>query len=207
MNDDLPEFWSFNRSRDESLIRTEDLQWRGPFSWIGFGQNNKLEPTPNVSGVYLFTFEYRDGYILRSVGITNSMKRRFSQHTREYLEGNYTILDVEYAKVGIRKEIWHGWGYAKRHRDEFLKHKNYILPFIKKELEAYRIFITKVDDKRIRERLEFAIVHSIYGSKEPWSNLIDGGMALRGRFNCEIPIEVRNVCSSKIYGLPEKLEI
>jgi len=41
------------------------------------------------------------------------------------LEGNYTILDVEYAKVGIRKEIWHGWGYAKRHRDEFLKHKNY----------------------------------------------------------------------------------
>jgi hypothetical protein len=58
MNDDLPEFWSFNRSRDESLIRTEDLQWRGPFSWIGFGQNNKLQPTPNVSGVYLFTFEY-----------------------------------------------------------------------------------------------------------------------------------------------------
>jgi hypothetical protein len=78
MNGNLPEFWSFNRSRDELLIRAEDLQWRGPFSWIGFEKNNKLEPTPDVSGVYLFTFEYNDGYILRSVGITNSMKRRFS---------------------------------------------------------------------------------------------------------------------------------
>ena len=37
--------------------------------------------------------------------------------------------------------------------------------------------------------------------------MIDGGMALRGRVNDEIPIEVRNVCSYKVYGLSEKLEI
>ncbi len=50
-------------------------------------------------------------------------------------------------------------------------------------------------------------MQSIYSPNEPWADLVDGGMALRGRFNDEIPIEVRNVCSYKVYGLPEKLEI
>ena len=117
------------------------------------------------------------------------------------------MLNMQELVFGIRKEIWHGWGYAKEHRDEFSRHKDYILQFVKKELEAYRLFITEVEDKRKRERIEFAIVQSVYGSKEPWANLIDGGMALRGRFSDEIPIEVRNVCSYKVYGLSEKLEI
>ena len=207
MKKSFPEFWSFNRLKDASLIKTEDVLWHGPFSWIGFEQANNLKPIPDIAGVYLFTFEYKDGYILRSVGVTNSMKRRFSQHTREYRRGNYNVLDVEYARIGIRKEIWHGWEYAKEHRDEFSRHKDYILQFVKKELKAYRIFITEVEDKRKRERIEFAIVQSVYGSKEPWADLIDGGMALRGRFNDEIPIEARNVCLYKVYGLLEKLEI
>ena len=94
----LPQFWSFNRTRDASMIKTENLIWQGPFSWIGYEKISELEPVPDVAGVYLFTFEYSDGYILRSVGVTNSMKRRFVQHTREYKKGNYTLLDVEAAK-------------------------------------------------------------------------------------------------------------
>mgnify|MGYP000846718101 FL=1 len=80
------------------MIKTENLIWQGPFSWIGYEKISELEPVPDVAGVYLFTFEYSDGYILRSVGVTNSMKRRFVQHTREYKKGNYTLLDVEAAK-------------------------------------------------------------------------------------------------------------
>lgn len=90
----IPQFWSFNRERDASKINTEKLVWQGPFSWTGYEQTNGLEPIPNIAGVYLFTFEYLDGYILRSVGITKSMKRRFAQHAREYKKGNYTLLDV-----------------------------------------------------------------------------------------------------------------
>lgn len=201
------EFWSFNRLRDTSLIKAEDLLWRGPFSWIGFEKVNKLKPIPDISGVYLFTFEYKDGYILRSVGVTNSMKRRFSQHAREYRKGNYTVLDIECAKIGVRKERWHGWGYAKAHQTEFLEHKDTILKFVEKELQAYRLFVTEVTDKRKRERIEFAIMQNIYGSKEPWADLVDGGMALKGRDNYEIPIEVRNVCSYRLYGLSKILEV
>ena len=207
MKKSLPDFWSFNRSRDDSLIKKEEILWQGPFSWIGFEQINKLKPIPDISGVYLFTFEYKGGYIVRLVGVTNSMKRRFSQHAREYKKGNYTVLDVECAKRGLRKEIWHGCGYAKAHQAEFLEHRDIILKSVKKELESYRLFVTEVAEKRKRERIEFAIMQSIYTSKEPWADLVDGGMALRGRSNYEIPTEVRNVCSSKIYGLPEVLEV
>lgn len=32
-------------------------------------------------------------------------------------------------------------------------------------------------------------------------------MALRGRYNYELPIEMKNVCLHKLYGLPDILEI
>lgn len=200
-------FWSFNRSKDVDLIKTEEIIWEGPFSWNGFAHINKLKPIPDTAGVYLFTFEYKDGYILRSAGVTNSTKRRFAQHTREYRKGNYTILDVESAKLGERKEVWHGWEYAKAHRDEFIKHKDFIMESVEKELEAYRLFVAETAEKRKRERIEFTVVQNIYSSQEPWADLVDRGMALRGRFNKEIPIKIRNICSSKIYGLPEILEV
>lgn len=207
MEESLPTFWSFNRFRDVSLIKTEDIVWQGPFSWPGFDPINSLIPVPDIAGVYLLTFEYKDGYILRGAGHTNSMKRRFSQHKREYMAGRYTVLDVKSANRGERKEIWHGWGYAKTHQDEFLRHKDYILQSVEKELASYNLFITEVADRPKRERIEFAVMQSAYLSKEAWSDLVDGQMALRGRGNYEIPIEARNICHCKIYGIPEMFEI
>lgn len=207
MKNALPRFWSFNRVRDASMIKKEDLVWQGPFSWIGYEQINESKPIPDIAGVYLFTFEYLDGYILRSVGVTNSMKRRLAQHTREYKKGNYTLLDVESAKTGLRKELWHGWQYAKEHQDTFLENKDIILEFVEKELISYRLFISEIADRRKRERIEAALLINAYSSKEPWHDLIDGGMALRGRYNYEIPIEVKNVCSHQLYGLPGTIEI
>jgi hypothetical protein len=207
MKEKLPQFWCFNRIRDASLIKTKALIWQGPFSWIGYEQGNNLEPIPDIAGVYLITFEYIGGYILRSVGVTNSMKRRLSEHTREYFRGNYTLLDVESAKVGVRKELWHGWQYAKRHRSIYLDNKDIILELAEKELIAYRIFISEVADRRKRERIEAAILVNTYSSKALWADLIDGGMSLRSRYNREIPIQVKNVCAHKVYGLPELMEI
>lgn len=166
-----------------------------------------MKPIPDVAGVYLFTFEYKDGYILRSVGVTKSMKKRFAEHTREYNNGNYSVLDVECAKRGVREELWHGWQYAKEHHNQFLEHKDFILALVRKELISYRLFITEIPDRRERERLEAAILVNTYGSKEPWADLVDGGMALRGRFNYETPIEIRNVCQHKVHGLPEIINI
>lgn len=207
MEESLLKFYSFNRFRDASLIEAEDIVWQGPFSWPGYNQINNLVPIPNVAGVYLFTFKYKDGYILRGAGHTNSMKRRFSEHKREYMSGRYTVLDAESACRGERKEIWHGWGYAKKHQDEFLRYKDYILKSAEKELASYNLFVTEIADIRKRERIEFAVMQNAYCSKEPWSDLVDGGTALRGRATSEIPIEARTICSHKIYGIPDRFEI
>ena len=203
----LPEFWSFNRLRDAALISAEDVLWQGPFSWPGFDHMNALAPLPDVAGVYLFTFAYQDGYILRSAGYTSSTRRRLSQHKREFMAGRYTVLDVSAAQKGERKELWHGWGYAKAHQDEFLQHKDFILKAAETELAATSLFVAEIADKRMQARIEFAIIQNAYLSKAPWGDLVDGEMALRGRANCEIPIEVRNVCPCKIYGIPEVFEI
>ena len=48
---------------------------------------------------------------------------------------------------------------------------------------------------------------SIYSSKEPWADLVDGGMALKGRYNSEMPIEIQNICPVNLHGLPKILEI
>lgn len=203
----LPCFWSFNRLRDVSLIKTEDIIWRGPFSWPGYEQVNKIKVVPDIAGVYLFTFEYKGGFILRLVGVTNSMKRRFQEHTREYVKGRYTVLDVDSAKNGIRKELWHGWQYARDHQKQFFSYKNRIMELVEKELRAYRIFITQVDNRRKRERIEAALLIDIYSSTERWADLFDGGMSFRRRYNYEMPIRVRSICRCKLYGLPETVEI
>jgi hypothetical protein len=89
----------------------------------------------------------------------------------------------------------------------FLKNKTNILNSIEDELCAYRLFIADVTDEKIRKRIEFAIMHNIYFSKQPWADLVDGCMALSGRSNKDIPVNLINICSNIIYGLPQILEI
>jgi hypothetical protein len=81
------------------------------------------------------------------------------------------------------------------------------LKSVENELASYNLFVAEIADKRKRERIEFAIVQNAYLSKEPWGDLVDGGMALRGRASYEIPIEIRNMSPYKIYGIPEMFEI
>ena len=199
--------WSFNRLRDSNNIKKEDIIWQGPFSWPGFEDINKLKSIPDVEGVYLFTFKYKDGFLLYVAGITNSTKIRIATHNREYKKGNYTVLDVQSAENGIRKEIWHGWTYAKTHQDEFINNEKTILNAVQNQLNSFRIFIAEIPEKRKRERIEAATMQNIYSSKEGWSELADRGMFLTLRYNYEMPIEIKNICSSKIYGLSDTLEI
>lgn len=199
--------WSFNRDVDSSKITKKILNWKGPFSWPKFEEYNNQEEMKPTEGVYLWTFEFKEGFLIYAAGITNSTKRRFATHTREYRKGNYTILDIDAAQKGIRKEIWHGWNYAKENQDEFIEKKEMILKSIEEQLKSFRIFIAEIPDKRKRERLEAGIMQNIYISKDFWSELADRGMYLKGRYNSEMPIEIQNCCNHKIYGLKEFLEI
>jgi len=136
-----------------------------------------LEPITKLPGVYLQTFEYHDGYLIYATGITRrTIPMRFSEHTSKYLNGEYNVLDITAAHEGIRKEVWHGWGYARKHRAEFKKRKSEILNAVRKQLSGFRIFIAEVGkESRIYERLEASIMNSLYQQPLPFCDIPDRG--------------------------------
>ena len=190
-----------------SEIEIREIEWKGPFSWTGYENQNGLDKIPDIDGIYLWTFQYKNGYLVYCAGITKSTKKRFRQHTSQYKNGNYTVFNVTEAEEGKRVEIWHGWSYARTHREEFNERKEEILNAVDKQLKSFRVFIAQMPDKREKARFEAAIMHQIYNSKEPWAELADRGMALSKRWTNEIPIIIKNISEVKFYGLPETIEI
>lgn len=83
---------------------------------------------------------------------------------------------------------------------------------LENQLSSMRVFIAEEKDERIRFRMEATLMHGLYYSKKPWSELADRGMQLREvRYNYEDPILAKNTQSNKdvkkIYGLFEEQEI
>lgn len=192
---------------DNLKAENRKIEWLGPFSWIGYESQNNLEKIPDIEGIYLWTFKYKNGYLVYCAGITKSTRKRFRQHTLEYKSGNYTVFNIDDAEQGRRTEIWHGWSYARTHREEFTERKEEILNAVEVQLTSFRVFVAKMPDKRERTRFEAAIMNNIYCSTEPWAELADRGMALSKRWKGELPIMVENISNVKFYGMPKTLEI
>jgi hypothetical protein len=196
--------------------RTIEVRWDGPYKWPAFESENNLRPIPKVPGVYLQTFEYQGGYLIYAAGLTSeSIPKRFKRHTRNYMNGEYNVLDIAAAQQGVRKRIWHGWTYARKHREEFEERKSIILDAVRKQLAGFRIFVTDMGmepsvlkrEPRVLYRLEAAIMDNLYQQASPICDIPDRGMNLRRRKVSENPIIVRNNCAALLHGLPALLEI
>jgi hypothetical protein len=199
---------------EESISMPDDtmiieVMWNGPCSWPAFEDENNLRPIPKSSGVYLQTFRYQDGYLIYAAGLTRrSFLLRFEEHTRKYMNGKYNVLDIAAAQLGIRKEIWHGWGYARRHREEFEERKVKILDAVRRQLSGFHIFVTDIGrEPRVLERLEASIMNNLYQQPSPICDIPDRGMQLSPRRDSEKKITVKNSCAVLLHGLPELLEI
>ena len=185
------------------------VTWSGPHGWPGFERQGGPVPLPSHSGVYLCTFEYQDGYLIYSAGLTRRLFcQRFREHTRLYLSGDYTVLDVAQLKNGVRSEIWHGWGWNAAKRTEFAERRSEIREVARLQLAACLIFVTDVDlQGRVLERLEAAIMNCLYTAPAPFCDVPEKGMMLAPKWDSEEPISVWNACGSKLLGLPERLSI
>ena len=198
----------FNRTRDSSKIKTQVINWEGPYAFPKFKKLNNLPALPECSGVYLFTCDYLDDLVLYGVGITTRpFKKRLLEHSRFYFKGKYNVLNIAALKKGLRVEIWHGWQYASSHQEEYQARKEEISIATEKQLQQTKIYIANIEDKRIQERIEGAVAFALYSSKEAYADIIDKGMNLKGRNNSEMPIKIVNISDQKIYGLPKELEI
>ncbi|GEM77869.1 hypothetical protein [Vibrio superstes] len=183
------------------------LNWTGPYSWPGFEETNKLAPLPEQKGVYLQTFEFSGGYLIYAAGITRRLfKARFKEHSRSYLNGEYNVLDMLSIKNGIRNEHWHGWDYARNHRDEYERRRSDLSPLINDQLANFRLFVVDLgDEKRIHERVESAVMNVLYQQLPPISTIPDKGMFLSKKKDFEDTIIVENKCNEILWGLPRLL--
>jgi len=124
--------------------------------------------------------------------------------------GVYTIFDVPSLKKGIRSEIWHGFWFKKRSvekQEEYNSHPEEIRLAANELLENYRVFVASVDPiPRLLERIEAAIMNTLYDAARPASVIPDRGMALAPRWPKEQPIIARNVAPVLFHGLPEEFE-
>lgn len=188
---------------------TIEVTWDGPYSWPTFENENNLPPIPKLQGVYLQTFEYEDGYLIYGAGITRRpVPTRFREHTHNYLNGDYTVLDIDAAHHGIRKEIWHGWDYARKHRAEFKEKQSIILDAVHKQLTGFCIFVANVEGiPRIYERLEASIMNNLYKQPPPICDFPDRGMQLSPRWDSEELVIIKNNSPVVLHGLPGLFEI
>ncbi len=188
---------------------TIELEWTGPFAWPKFETESDLPAIPKHPGVYLMTSAYKTGYIIYAAGITRRpIPTRFREHTRKYLCGDYTILDMSAMEHGIRKEIWHGWGWTPEKRKEYERRESELVEAARKQLAAFRIFVADVGkEPRILERLEATIMNTLYKDALPFCDIPDRGMMLAPRWESESPITVFMRCAAKLYGIPQQLEI
>ena len=187
------------------------IEWLGPYGWPKL--EGDLPSIPEVSGVYLMTVEHQHDYLIYAAGLSRRpMPVRFREHTREYMNGIYNVLDITSMKKGIRKEVWHGFWMTKKRSPQ--KQKEYetrrliINKAVHKQLAGFRIFVAKIGTRpRILERLEAAIMKNLDNLPKPYCAMPDKGMMLAPRWRSESPIVIKNNCSVKLCGLPACLEI
>jgi hypothetical protein len=186
-----------------------DIEWKGPYAWPKFETESNLPAIPKHPGVYLQTSTYENGYIIYAAGITRRpIPQRLREHTRKYLSGDYTILDMDAMKHGVRKEIWHGWGWTPEKRREYERRKSELLEAAKKQLSKFCIFVADVStEPRILERIEGAIMYTLYENTHPFCDIPDRGMQLSPRWKRESPITAFMHCHVELYGIPKQLEI
>jgi hypothetical protein len=102
------------------------------------------------------------------------------------MRGDYTVLDITAMNEGIRKEIWHGWGWSPEKRTEYENRKLIIVDAARKQLAGFRIFVANVGTQpRLLERLEASIMNRLYQEPSPICDVPDKGMMLAPRWESE----------------------
>ena len=188
-------------------INTLQIVWTGPYGWPGYSA--ELPLLPQHPGVYLQTVQYRDGFLIYAAGLTRRpFAARFAEHTRRYLAGDYHVLDIAAMQRGVRKQIWEGWSWSTRKRAVFEKRKNDIVSAVRHQLAGYRLFVADLGlTGRTLERVEAAIMNTLYCCPPPLCDIPDKGMRLTPRRDAEEPILTINHFPAHLCGLPKELQI
>ena len=87
-----------------------NLEFKGPFTFIGERDSVFKSSFANSSGIYLWTVRQRKDstHLIHYVGETVSFAKRHKEHLIQILGLNYGIFDAEKAQGGVCEPIWNG---------------------------------------------------------------------------------------------------
>jgi hypothetical protein len=192
------------------MLAGEELVWWGPLAWVG-----PVEHTVhgsrwvNEPGVYLWTIPTGPSFTVYYVGETGrSFGERFTEHTRAYLGGEYSVWEPEDFLQKRKVEVWGGLWRPERRAlmGEFLANLDRLTPRIAELLKAYRVFVAPMrGSERMRERMEAAIIRAIKLS-DPHA-LLDENLRYRPRLPSEDPVTYEMRIPVPIEGLPARFQI
>jgi hypothetical protein len=185
------------------------LEFLGPYKF--FGQNDSIftNTDRNLSGIYLWTINTKDGYMIRYVGQTKYFFTRQKAHLINFLGLNYGILDVEAAKNGKRELLWNGLWRDKDNRllgndleNEYTVLSKRVIDYI----NIIEIFFAKLDGQsNLRKHIEGYIGCNLRENHKEFKELYadDFRIGKSTKLNCKLFIK----CNYNILGLDKEIDV
>lgn len=190
------------------------VEFHGPLAWIRTAGAEFIfeAEIARSAGVYLWTVETAEGYLIWYVGETGaSFRHRMRDHFREQLSGMYMVYDPDAFARGEKRLVWQGMYRRGEERrvPEFLEALPDIWPAVVDLAKALRFFVAPLDcDRRLRKRIEAAIAAYLYAQPGAVGAAQDRGIRYEApRWPNEEPLELTILSSSPLRGLPNALLI
>lgn len=187
-----------------------NLDWQGPLGLLPSSADYYRDAlAARKPGIYLWAFEYHNGYLIYGVGLTSQpLAKRIGQHIPNFRSGQYTVLNGLSAQRGVRDEFWHGmWeGFNSPARQaERVSRQAEIRHAADEMLGTMRVFLANLPpERRVLGRVESAIMQLLYSAASPICDLPDKGVHLEPRRPSEPPLIMHSNARVILHGLPSR---
>lgn len=193
-------------------MKVIDLKLFGPYKLLGNNNSFFDNDISKKNGIYLWTINYENGYLVHYIGETSrSFRIRMQEHIINILGGFYGVWDPEMLKQGKLQFVWKGlWRKdSKENINDYIDKYENFAPIFKKYLQLQSIFLAPLSvDKYLRRLIEGHIAKKIMEAPPPINNLLptDNRYGYLYRKNNETLI-VKLKCNENILGLPREIII
>jgi hypothetical protein len=203
----------FRRIREITCMSSAvTLEFSGAFSWLSSDPATSIfeAPAARAAGIYLWTVDTPDGYLIYYVGETGvAFRQRLHQHLSQQLAGMYHIYEPGLFAVGQKHALWRGMYGRDRESGlaAFVEYLPTLAPALVDFVRLMRFHLAPLTcHMRLRRRIEAALARHLSSQPGLVGSFQDMGIRYLPRRAGEEPIQVRCQSSVMLLGLPSHLE-
>jgi hypothetical protein len=178
-----------------------NISFIGPFSWADASR----APEASEFGIYLWTVPLQSGHLVYYVGETGvSFSDRLREHNRDFFAARHCIYKAAEFARGEKAKLWQGfWGPGRKPEAECRANRERFSKSAQEMLSVLQVFLAPFKtDKRIRQRIEGAILKSLYAV--PGTFMLEGVIGQPRRNGEEPPIECTIASPVPLVGVPQR---